>query len=413
MRRCSPSISVLCLLALSLVAGPVVAGELRTDTIESRAISQAVKLNVLLPDGYDDHPARRYPVVYLLHGYGGNYAEWQRVGVEVESKGLPVIVAMPEGDQSFWVDHHGKKDARWEAYIVGEVIPHVDSRYRTLARRESRAVSGLSMGGYGAVILGLRHPELFASVASHSGAVGILARDLGGGIGKRIAEIFGPTGSDERKKYDPLQVLDALDEGKRPHLYIDCGSRDFLLESNRTFVRELAKRGVDYEYREVPGKHDFAYWKRNVRYSLTRQLEALETAAAAAKKSEPEGVPADPYAAILGTWALKVVLNDNPLDYEMRFKKSAGKLEAVYVSPRSGEYPATPVEFEPKGQGGKLTVRVPRTYGGENVTFRFEGKLSGGKLTGKLIPEGFEDQVDGAIEFSGERKKDAGSTTEI
>lgn len=322
------------LLVVFLLSTRFAAADFRVESVPSDAISPEVlkdgglelKIAVLLPEGYDGDAKRRYPVVYLLHGYGGDYREWERVGVEEEARGLEAILVLPEGDRSFWVNAHEKPGARWEDWVVRDVVPWVDAHYRTIARREGRAISGLSMGGYGAVILGLRHPELFASVASHSGALEVPNEPSTGEIGKRLEEIFGPRGSEPRAKYDPLRVLDNLAPADRPHIYIDCGSSDFLLEANRRFVRELSERGIDYEYREVPGKHEFAYWKRNVRTSLDRQLEALARARRDAPDSESDaesesretpakgdGSPekrAATEASVAGTWKVTAMLPD-------------------------------------------------------------------------------------------------------
>lgn len=123
------------------------AGTLETRDLESKILKASVKLNVVLPDGYAESGERRYPVVYLLHGLGGDYGEWQRVGVVERAAGLDVILALPEGDKSFYINHHEKPGARWEDYIVEEVIPFVDGRYRTLAQRGKRGISGLSKIG--------------------------------------------------------------------------------------------------------------------------------------------------------------------------------------------------------------------------------------------------------------------------
>jgi putative tributyrin esterase len=397
MRLSHPS-SVL-LLNLFVLVVPAHAGEMRTDEIPSKHLGRPMKLNVLLPDDYEKDAGRRYPVVYLLHGNGGDYGEWRRVGIEEEAKGLPLIIAMPEGNQSFYVNHHEKPGERWEDYIVGEVVQHVDASYRTLAARESRAISGLSMGGYGAMVLGLRHPELFASIASHSGALGVPAGVSSGPIARRIEEIFGPQGSPARKAYDLPALARDLPAGKRPHLYIDCGSQDFLLESNRNFVRELARLGIDYEYREVPGKHDFAYWKRNVRHSLSLQLEALARAAAAAPSSAPAAAGGSGHRELAGSWRLLVDFDGNVFDYILQFREEEGKLAAMLHSPRSGEHRFQAASFEQ----GLLKMEIERQIQGTTVKFVYEGKLSEKGLAGTIVPEGFEDQIQG--KWQAERKK--------
>ncbi|MCZ6793901.1 MAG: alpha/beta hydrolase-fold protein [Planctomycetota bacterium] len=382
------------ILVVFFLTPSVIAGQLETVEFDSKALGRPMKLNVLLPDGYGSDAERRYPVVYLLHGYGGDYAEWQRVGVEAESTGLPVIIVMPEGDRSFYVNHHESPENRWEDYITRDVIGYVDAKYRTRARRDGRGISGLSMGGFGAVVLGLSHPELFASVVSHSGALGVLRRELPNErIASRIREIFGPEGSEVRKKYELVGLVEKLPDSKRPHIYIDCGSRDRLLESNREFVRELAKLEVRYEYREVPGQHNFAYWKRNVRYSLTRQLEALDRA-----QSSPAG---DAGASLAGLWDVLVDFGGNEIDYTLRIRRAGDKLEAVLISPRSGEHKMDKISFK----DGKLHMEIERDIQGNRVNFVYDAELTEKGLAGKVVPEGLEDLFSGT--WKATKKKSA------
>ncbi len=381
-------LTALCFSLLSSLS----AGELVIDTIESKAIRQTVKLNVLLPDGYKDDTKKRYPVVYLLHGLGGDYTEWRRVGIESEARGLPLIVVMPEGNKSFYVNRHDDAKLRWGDHIIEEVIPHVDKKYRTHAVREQRGVNGLSMGGYGAIMLGLKHPELFASAASHSGALGA-AKPSDGRFDKIRNAVFGPDGSDQRKSHDVFEIARKLEKKKFPHLYFDCGSKDFLLPPNRDFAKLLAKLGVDYEYREVPGKHDFAYWKRNVRYSLTEQLKAFERAKAAAKS-----VAKNSGGSIAGDWAVEVVWNeDTTSDYTLKLREKGSSWSGTLISPRSGEHKIKKVTVK----DGTVRLELDREFQGNPITLVYEGKLEKGVLSGKAVVAGFEDQAE--IEWSGKR----------
>ena len=364
-------------------------GELQVKTIASKALDREVKINVLLPDGYGENAERRYPTVYLLHGYGGDYTEWERVGIVDEAKGLQAIIAMPEGDQSFYINQHGKPTERWEDYVVDEVIGFVEKNYRTVAGRKGRAVSGLSMGGYGAVMLGLRHPQLFASIASHSGALGVPGPAGGDGrIAKRLDEIFGPADSEERGKYNLVKLIRELPKTHRPDVYIDCGSSDFLLNDNRDFVAELSGLKVAYEYREVPGAHNFEYWKRNVRYSLEHQLAALQKWSAVLK--ERRGKPRakkSPLAKITGEWDLLVDLAGTEIDYVLKLENDGGKLKATIISPRSGPHPCQKASFEKDA----LRLDIDRNVQGQDVTFVYKGKLIDGKLSGEVEVDGFGD----------------------
>jgi S-formylglutathione hydrolase FrmB len=151
-------------------------GRLHELTVESPALGHSVGVNVLLPAGYASpaNASRRYPVLYLLHGVGDTHRSWaDHTDIEGLTAPLPLIVVMPEagktpdsGWYSDWVD-----GPRWETHHIGELLPLVDARYRTIATREARATAGFSMGGFGAMSYAARHPELFVSAATISGAV--------------------------------------------------------------------------------------------------------------------------------------------------------------------------------------------------------------------------------------------------
>jgi S-formylglutathione hydrolase FrmB len=387
----------LAILPLFTVLSPARAGELETRTLQSEALGKEMKVNVLLPDGYAAAPDRRFPVIYLLHGYGGDYTEWQRVGVVEEAAGLLALVVMPEGDKSFYVNHHDDPKGKWEDYLTRDVVSFVDRTYRTQARREGRAISGLSMGGYGAMVLGLRHPELFGCAASHSGALGVPAPASPGEIDERLSRIFGPADSAERKVYDLKTLLREIPKESRPEIYLDCGSKDFLLEWNRSLVAELSKLGYGYEYREMPGGHSFDYWKRNVRYSMNYQLAALGRAPALARKPAPAPAAAEGGPSIVGDWDLVLELEGRKRDYTLRVTEVEKKLSAVLVSPRSGEHPFKLVSLK----DGALRLEIDREYLGTPLTVVYEGKVAGPAISGTVMAVGYE-QFKGT--FTGKKK---------
>ena len=145
----------------------------KTAEFESPSVGRKMKYNIVLPDGYAEGK-KHYPVLYLLHGLTGNYTHWAGMGVPEYARRHSLIVVMPDVGNSWyvnWAQSEGDQKNRWEDFIVKDLIGHIDATYRTIAKREGRAINGLSMGGYGSLMLGLRHPDLFCSVGSHSGAV--------------------------------------------------------------------------------------------------------------------------------------------------------------------------------------------------------------------------------------------------
>jgi S-formylglutathione hydrolase FrmB len=143
------------------------------------------------------------------------------------------------------------------------------------AERAGRAIGGLSMGGYGAVKLGLKHHETFASVNSHSGALTFLHRSVreAAELSPEFPAIFGdhPRGGKE----DPFALVERIDHGRAPALRIDCGTDDFLLPDNRAFHKHLESLKIDHEYQEFPGGHDWAYWDKHVQEAVAFHARQL------------------------------------------------------------------------------------------------------------------------------------------
>jgi putative tributyrin esterase len=271
--------AILCL-ALVLPALPqgVAARNISTIRMESPSLGQERSVNVLLPTDYETS-TRRYPVLYLLHGLGDNHTMWSmRSNVSEYAAHQPIIIVMPDGSKSWYVNSAADSKARFEDFIVKDLVAYVDSHYRTLPHRRSRAVAGLSMGGYGALLLGLKHPDVYSAIGAFSGAIGIAHEPpiVNPGAGAEhlrhrqdVAPLFGPPGSPQRREYDPFAVLDKVVPADMPMLYLACGGQDFLLGDNRAFVDQLSARKIPYEYREVaPRIHSWDFWDDQIRIFL-------------------------------------------------------------------------------------------------------------------------------------------------
>ena len=167
--------SILVALLLAVATGVVAQEKVHTVEFYSPAVERTMKYNILLPRDYD-LSSERYPVLYLLHGLTQNFTAWGLSNGSPYYAGLydDLIVVMPDAGNSWYVNWAPNKDGRpnnWEDHIVHDVVNHVDWNFRTIARREGRAIAGLSMGGFGAITLGLRNPEMFISIGSTSGAL--------------------------------------------------------------------------------------------------------------------------------------------------------------------------------------------------------------------------------------------------
>jgi putative tributyrin esterase len=237
-------------------------------SFESAALGRRMSYRVILPPGYTDS-LRRFPTLYLLHGLTGNYRDWEsRTNVFRYSRDHEILIVMPDGEDSWYTNSQGAPAAQFESYIARDLIADVDRTYRTIGTRHGRAIAGLSMGGYGALKFGLKHPNLFMFAGSFSGALAAGQASFTGGRNERLAKelltIYGPEGSQTRIDNDLLLVLEKANLTALPFLYVDCGTEDGLLASNRAFVAALQTKKARYEYRELPGAHTWDYWDRQV-----------------------------------------------------------------------------------------------------------------------------------------------------
>jgi S-formylglutathione hydrolase FrmB len=209
-------------------------------------------------------------VLYLLHGLGDDHTAWSfMTNLSGYATAHDILVVMPDAGRSFYVNSASDPKARFEDFIVKDLIPYVDSHFRSIPLPRARAVAGLSMGGYGAAFLGLKHYRRFAAIGSFSGAVGIARSAAAPNPANAEAEkrtkelqgLFGSSGSAERAARDPFALLEKVPPAEMPLIYIACGGQDFLVSQNRDFVQLLAQKKIPYEYREVsPRVHSWDFW---------------------------------------------------------------------------------------------------------------------------------------------------------
>jgi len=248
----------------------------RVETVQfqSKLVNATLPYNVILPPDYRASSATRYPVLYLLHGFGGHYSDWvKRTNLADYAAQYRMIVVMPEGNNGWYTDSAGVATGKYESYILKELIPDVQKRYRTIEARYGRAVAGLSMGGYGALKFGLKSPDTFVFVGSLSGALAAATwteEDLKNlkSIRESVFGVFGPTGSDVRKANDIYEIARSLSAARAaslPYFYLDCGTEDSLMSGpNQRFAALLREKKIPHEYRELPGDHNWAYWDQQV-----------------------------------------------------------------------------------------------------------------------------------------------------
>ena len=259
----------------------------QTVQFQSQLVGKALPYNVVLPVGYDLPASRekRYPVVYLLHGLFGHYDNWtSRTRLTDYTLTHEVIIVTPEGNNGWYTDSELAPKEQYESYIVKELIPDVDRRFRTITDRSGRAIAGLSMGGYGAIKFGVKYPAMFSFAGSMSGAMNAASwtrEELSGlpSVWKSLQQVFGEDGGQMRLSNDlskrirdlPNQEIAAL-----PFIYLDCGTEDPLFSSNRSFAELLVSRKIPHEYRQRPGGHSWAYWDAQVQEVLKLALKKMQ-----------------------------------------------------------------------------------------------------------------------------------------
>src|SRR5256714_4041442 len=283
---------------LAIASGSVPATSVETIQLQSKLVNATLPYNVILPNDYRSSTTRRYPVLYLLHGLDGHYSDWlTRTNVADYAAQYRIIVVMPEGNDNWYVDGMAGVNDKYESYILKELIPDVDKRYRTIQSRYGRAVAGLSMGGYGAIKYGLKYPSTFAFAGSVSGAFGVTRyseKEMGGATWEPFLKTFGPVGSDTRKANDVFEITKALTPGRvasLPYFYFDCGTEDAAqhFNPNRELSQLFLEKKIPHEYRELPGTHSWQYWDQQVKEVLRIAAEKLK-AQSQRSRAIPSGI---------------------------------------------------------------------------------------------------------------------------
>jgi S-formylglutathione hydrolase FrmB len=252
------------------------------DTLEipSAAMSKNFKAAVVLPDSYAKSKVN-YPVLYLLHGGGGQFSDWLK---NVPDKMLlhkladqyNLIIVTPEGERlGGYIDSPVQDDNKFETYITSEVISKIDNTYRTIQNSTGRVITGLSMGGHGALFLATRHPDLYCAVGSMSGALDLnpanwrISPEFAEQIKPGFERILGPLNGapDQYAAHSVVNMVNFIKEND-VRLIFDCGVDDFLLEPNRELHRRLVYAKVPHVYTEMPGGHTWEYWENALPYHI-------------------------------------------------------------------------------------------------------------------------------------------------
>jgi S-formylglutathione hydrolase FrmB len=237
------------------------------DTVQtySAAMKKNIKAVVIKPDNYA--AAGQLPVVYLLHGYSGNYADWvsKAQGFEKAADLYNMIIVCPDGNNSWYWDSPEDKKYKYETYVAEELVKWVDSRYKTIKDRKGRAITGLSMGGHGALYLAFKHQDVFGAAGSMSGGVDIRPFPKNWDMAARLGSYAEQP--DNWEKHTVINMLHLLTANSLA-LLIDCGTEDFFYRVNVNLHEKLRERNIPHDFISRPGAHNWNYWANAVQYQL-------------------------------------------------------------------------------------------------------------------------------------------------
>lgn len=244
-----------------IIATLAQASVIDTIAVNSPSMKKKIGVTVIKPTKM---PANPMPVVYLLHGYGDNnlIGYLSKTKVDTLADKMNVIIVIPDGGKSWYFDSPVDKTSRYETFVTKELIPYVDTHYRTIPNRENRAVTGLSMGGHGALYLAIRHQDIFGAAGSMSGGVDFRPFpekwNIKNVLGTKAAH---PANWNNNTVIAQISKL----KPKSLELIIDCGTEDFFYQVNCNLHAELTKQGIPHEFTTRPGNHSWTYWNRSLR----------------------------------------------------------------------------------------------------------------------------------------------------
>ena len=237
-----------------------------TVAIFSKSMHKSINTVVIKPSYYST--TTRYPTVYLLHGYSGKYSDWIRKVPSLQQLADDdhLLIVCPDGGFSSWYfDSPIDSSYRYETFVAIEIPSFIDAHYSTIANRNGRAITGLSMGGHGGLFLGYRHADIFGACGSMSGGVNLDYSRNKFDVMKRIGDTINH--ADNWKKYSVLNVVDTYPKDSIAIIF-DCGVDDFFYSDNKALHNKLVAMHVKHDYIERPGKHDWQYWSNAVEYQL-------------------------------------------------------------------------------------------------------------------------------------------------
>ena len=253
-------------LLLILFAANVFAADVDTVKTYSKSMQKEIKAVVVTPSGYKE--GTKFPVVYLLHGYSGNYADWVKnvPAIKDLADQHQLIIVCPDGNFNSWyLDSPEQPNVKYETYVATELVNWIDSNYKTIAERKGRAITGLSMGGHGALYLAFKHQDVFSVAGSMSGGVDIRPFPNNWDMAKLLG-----TYAEKPAQWDNASVIN-LTHLLTPNalsLIVQCGTDDFFYKVNVALHEKLTYQNIPHTFITNPGGHTWKYWAEAINYQL-------------------------------------------------------------------------------------------------------------------------------------------------
>lgn len=248
-----------CLAAVMAVS----AGRIDSRKVYSVAMDREVEVTVVVPTTGEGPCA----VVYLLHGAFGHERSWLEIRPDLPEVAdrEHLIFVTPRAYNTWYFDSPQHRQVRYETFVSKELITYIDSHYNTIATREGRAITGLSMGGHGALHTAFRHPNVFGAAGSTSGGVDFRPFPQNWNIKDELGEM-----ASNKQTWDEHVVVNLIDRIQNVQLAIifDCGEADFFLEVNKDLHQRLLGRGIDHDFILRPGSHNGEYWANSIDYQI-------------------------------------------------------------------------------------------------------------------------------------------------
>ena len=224
--------------------------------IYSKSMRKDIPVTVILPKGYS--AGKSYNTIYVLHGWSGNnknYPEKTSIGKLADQ--YNIIYVSPDGNYDSWyIDSPIKKDSKYYTFVSKELVNYIDTNYTTSKTKEHRAITGLSMGGFGAFYIGIKNQDVFGNIGSMSGGMDPEQYKGNWGIEKVL--------NSDWKEYNIKDISHQL-IGTKSNIIIDCGVDDFFIEPNRELHKKLLELNIKHEYIERPGAHTWEYWDNSIK----------------------------------------------------------------------------------------------------------------------------------------------------